>query len=72
MSDLSHHSTQQYGCPPVVYLLLITGGHRGALLPFAWDTDRDALIDRAGPVGGVVVQLPVVHCNLPSLENWLT
>lgn len=72
MSDLRHHSPTDYGCPPVIYALLITGGHVGTLLPFAWGTDRDELIERAGPVGGVVVMLPVVHCALPAPKDWLT
>ena len=72
MSDREHHNPFDYGCPTVIYALLITGGHLGTLLPFAWSTDLEELMERAGPVAGIVVQLPVVHCNLPTPQEWIT
>lgn len=71
MPERDHHSPHQYGCPAVVYLLLTTAGHRGALMPFAWDTDLEALEQRAVHVAGVIVPLPVARCYLPRLEEWM-
>lgn len=70
MPDRPHHSAEQYGCPTATYCLLVTAGHLGALIPFAWSTDLDELRERAAPVAGVIVQLPVVACHLPAPQEW--
>lgn len=70
MPDREHHPEWQYACPAVTYLLLVTAGPRNALMPFAWDTDLEALDERAKNLAGVIVALPVVRCHLPSTGEW--
>lgn len=69
-ADRRHHTAQQYGCPTVIYVILVTAGHLGALTPFAYSTDLQEMCERAVPLAGVVVQLPVVVCHLPQPKEW--
>lgn len=70
MPDREHHTPQQYGCPTAVYAVLVTAGPVGHLMCAEYHTDPDEAVQRAGYLAGVVVLLPIIHCNLPSREEW--
>jgi len=68
--DRPHHDPSDYGCPTAVYAVLVTAGPVGQLLLAGYCTDPDDAVTRAGYLGGVVVLLPVIHCNLPTVKEW--
>lgn len=70
MPNHGHHTPAQYACPTAVYMVLVTAGVKGMLLPFRTTTDIDAAYECAVNVDGIVVLLPVTSCLLPAPDKW--